>query len=412
MFEEKFSKMLNEHTEMVYDTRKFKGLLSDYFPKRDWKKNLILELYQLGIVEEIDKMNQIDILSFHRFKKELEEIYGTQRENAEWAVNTWIECYGKKVLKKTIHFPDDNNSKQKEEDNQENLENTLMEKMNTLLEKNTVVAPSEIKDGLLILKKAHCFRKVFNHLYDICILLKESGIEEEFISQIIEIRMFDSENVCSYDDYFKLFNRLFRESWKIDYYSYGLVYTQKGLLKNDSKQKGWQWIAYFREKMIEKKIPFFKSSVITYSVNSVNFNLGVMYASGVYVEKDMRKAKDCLTLVYDEIEKFENTDEARRIVRTMGLLYIGEEITVTVEKENEFSFKIRKNMKRGVEFLTKAVEYGDAEAMYYLGTIYEKGYPVQKDIRYAVELYMEAAEKGCEEASQWLSEHKDIVDNI
>ena len=60
--------------------------------------NLINTVFDLGIVEELNKASQINNAFAFRFVKRLLDEYGISRINADWAVSAWCVCYGKKIL--------------------------------------------------------------------------------------------------------------------------------------------------------------------------------------------------------------------------------------------------------------------------------------------------------------------------
>ncbi|MEI9902761.1 MAG: tetratricopeptide repeat protein [Asticcacaulis sp.] len=55
---------------------------------------------------------------------------------------------------------------------------------------------------------------------------------------------------------------------------------------------------------------------------------------------------------------------------------------------------IPQNRARGVQFIQKAADQGDAEAQYDLGVMYLKGYGVLQDRAMAVQLIQKAADQG------------------
>jgi hypothetical protein len=58
------------------------------------------------------------------------------------------------------------------------------------------------------------------------------------------------------------------------------------------------------------------------------------------------------------------------------------------------------NYIEAVEWYRKAADLGDEEAMFRVGSMYENGEGVEKDIQKAKELYSMSAEKGYEEAKK------------
>ena len=60
----------------------------------------------------------------------------------------------------------------------------------------------------------------------------------------------------------------------------------------------------------------------------------------------------------------------------------------------QMAMVLKKNLKKAVEWWTKAAEQGDATAQYNLGVCYENGDGVEKDSQKAVKWYKKAAEQG------------------
>lgn len=101
MFEDRFENMIRQYDQALADRKVFVGLMRDLFPEDSKKANLIIDAFDLGIAEEIQKASEIDKAFAHRFVKQLEDDHGISRQNAEWAVSTWCVCYGKNILQKT-----------------------------------------------------------------------------------------------------------------------------------------------------------------------------------------------------------------------------------------------------------------------------------------------------------------------
>lgn len=102
MVETRFLKLLQNHSEALSDRRQFSSLLKDLMPGMALQSNIILNLYDLDIHSEIDKTVQIDNSFVYRFTKKLCDEYGVSKRNADWAVETWCNCYGKSILGKKI----------------------------------------------------------------------------------------------------------------------------------------------------------------------------------------------------------------------------------------------------------------------------------------------------------------------
>lgn len=82
------------HPGCIESRVKLRGLLSDIYPGERIKINLILNAYDEGIVESIQREKELTTVAFGRWKKVLIETYGISENNAEWAVDYWFTEYG------------------------------------------------------------------------------------------------------------------------------------------------------------------------------------------------------------------------------------------------------------------------------------------------------------------------------
>ena len=92
------SKAFLEYPEIMKDRKRLSGLLRDLSPKQKREINVFLQIFDLGIIEEIERQTEINHLFVHRFCKKLEEEYGTSEELAEQLVGVWCLCYGRDIL--------------------------------------------------------------------------------------------------------------------------------------------------------------------------------------------------------------------------------------------------------------------------------------------------------------------------
>lgn len=92
--------MLGNYIDSIETRLRFSGLLKDFFPENKMQVNLILSAYDLGILQEIKKIQFIDNAFAYRFIKMLMNDYGISESNAKWCIHTWCVCYGKYALSK------------------------------------------------------------------------------------------------------------------------------------------------------------------------------------------------------------------------------------------------------------------------------------------------------------------------
>ncbi|MCD8119288.1 MAG: leucine-rich repeat domain-containing protein [Lachnospiraceae bacterium] len=100
MIEMDFENLLSSYGDAVGDRIRFAGLVKDYFPEQKMQSHLILSAYDLGIADDIRFTEKLDDAFAYRFVRRMVDEYGISRVNAEWAVNLWCICYGKKTLGK------------------------------------------------------------------------------------------------------------------------------------------------------------------------------------------------------------------------------------------------------------------------------------------------------------------------
>lgn len=100
MFEQEFESMLRQYGSCIDDKRKFSGLVKDLFVDQAKNVNLLLMVYNMGIVEEMNKVSIINNTFAYRYVKQLVDNFGLSRVNADWIVAVWCVCYGEKILGK------------------------------------------------------------------------------------------------------------------------------------------------------------------------------------------------------------------------------------------------------------------------------------------------------------------------
>ena len=92
MFEQEFESMLRQYGSCIDDKRKFSGLVKDLFVDQAKNVNLLLMVYNMGIVEEMNKVSIINNTFAYRYVKQLVDNFGLSRVNADWIVAVWCVC--------------------------------------------------------------------------------------------------------------------------------------------------------------------------------------------------------------------------------------------------------------------------------------------------------------------------------
>lgn len=88
------AKIINDYPDALSDRKKLHALFLDFFPQDKLKRNTLMMVFDDGIVDEMQKMTEMDKIARHRFVKSLVQGYGIKTENAENAVGTWAESLG------------------------------------------------------------------------------------------------------------------------------------------------------------------------------------------------------------------------------------------------------------------------------------------------------------------------------
>lgn len=100
MLKDEFVDLLKKYPDCLADERRFTAYMRDYFPKSQKECNILIDLYHLGIVEDLKLVPQIDQNFFYRYKKKIIDSYGIIDDLAEESVKLWCICYGKMILEK------------------------------------------------------------------------------------------------------------------------------------------------------------------------------------------------------------------------------------------------------------------------------------------------------------------------
>ena len=93
-----FSETLKHHQDVITCRQRLSGVLKDLFPKQKREVNILLQIYDLGIVDEMKKLHEIDELFVNRFTSRVVDEYGTNENLAQNMVVQWCLCYGKDML--------------------------------------------------------------------------------------------------------------------------------------------------------------------------------------------------------------------------------------------------------------------------------------------------------------------------
>lgn len=84
--------MVRDYPDALLDRKRLQALLLDFFPQDRRKRNLLMLVYDDGIVGEMRGLVQIDKMTLHRFARSIELGYDIRTKSAEAAVVTWAKA--------------------------------------------------------------------------------------------------------------------------------------------------------------------------------------------------------------------------------------------------------------------------------------------------------------------------------
>lgn len=97
--------MIHDYPDALSDRKKLQALLLDFFPQDRLKRNLMLLVFDDGIVNEMKGLAQMDKMMLHRFVRSVEQGYDIKTRSAEAAVSVWARAMGLLSDEKTADSP-------------------------------------------------------------------------------------------------------------------------------------------------------------------------------------------------------------------------------------------------------------------------------------------------------------------
>lgn len=88
------ARIIKDYPDVLSDRRKLQALLSDFFPENRLKRNILLMVYDDGIVGQLSELTRLDSLTLQRFVRSVGQGYGIQAQNAEAAILAWAGALG------------------------------------------------------------------------------------------------------------------------------------------------------------------------------------------------------------------------------------------------------------------------------------------------------------------------------
>ncbi len=86
--------MVRDYSDALSDRKRLQALLLDFFPQDRRKRNLLMIVFDDGIVDEMRGLSRIDKMTLHRFVRSIEMGYDIRTKSAEAAVAAWVNALG------------------------------------------------------------------------------------------------------------------------------------------------------------------------------------------------------------------------------------------------------------------------------------------------------------------------------
>lgn len=86
--------LIQDYPEVLSDRKRLQALLLDFFPQDRRKRNLLLIVFDEGIVGEMRSLGQMDQMTLHRYVRSIEQGYDIRTKSAEAAVMAWAKAIG------------------------------------------------------------------------------------------------------------------------------------------------------------------------------------------------------------------------------------------------------------------------------------------------------------------------------
>ena len=101
-FTDRFSDMIEKHSECLLDQKRFTSFIRDYFPDESLMATVMIHLYSEGIIEDIKGNQVLDSIIMQRCLNRLISSQGTDKTIGTEAIKIWFYAYGERVLGKEI----------------------------------------------------------------------------------------------------------------------------------------------------------------------------------------------------------------------------------------------------------------------------------------------------------------------
>ena len=84
--------LIHDYPDALSDRKRLQALLLDFFPQDRRKRNLLMIVFDDGIVGEMRSLGQMDKMTLHRFVRSIEQGYDIRTKSAEAAILAWAKA--------------------------------------------------------------------------------------------------------------------------------------------------------------------------------------------------------------------------------------------------------------------------------------------------------------------------------
>ena len=84
--------LIHDYPDALSDRKRLQALLLDFFPQDRRKRNLLMIVFDDGIVGEMRSLGQMDKMALHGFVRSIEQGYDIRTKSAEAAILAWAKA--------------------------------------------------------------------------------------------------------------------------------------------------------------------------------------------------------------------------------------------------------------------------------------------------------------------------------
>lgn len=104
MKRKEFVDVLIKYPGCLEDEKKFRGILYDMFPTDEGINNVLVSLFKINILTEIESAESLDTPLYHKFKKTVVNKFAIDEQMADQAVRLWMYGYGRDILGREVEI--------------------------------------------------------------------------------------------------------------------------------------------------------------------------------------------------------------------------------------------------------------------------------------------------------------------